>query len=594
MQITRSSRNSNTTYLVRLALAAGCAIALLAFLALPVERASAQAPAPEKIAFERNGAVWIMNADGTNETLLNMYGWDPSFSPDGTKIVYRCGDNDVNNAICIMNADGSEGRVLTDNHRNFDPVWSPDGSKIAFTKEGPYYSHIYLINVDGTGLMKAFPEPSEPERQQSPAWSPDGTKIAYSVDDASNQRHIYVRAAGGTGSAQRVTETGKDDNPSFSPDGTYIVYDTGTAIKRVKANPAVDEQGQRIIETLTIYTGGDTNADPMYSADGTKLAFFYESVQIIEDQYGNRERIYTNGIYVRDVNTGMMSPLLAKKGGDPAFRINPATEPDPDPTPTPTPDPTPDPTPTPVTAEVAVELSAAPATPKLGDNLTYTMNVKNNGPDTATNVLLYFVRPQTATFVSATPTQGVCAPSLGSPLGTQCDLGDIAVGATVNVKVITKPTSAQEVVAQVNILPGTDDPDMSNNHRVSRVTVDDGCADEVTGRVNVQINRPPDKSRGKYPEHTIRVRNDSGRRLNGLVHFVFDGMPSDVSVNDGTYTPRTRCVQPIGTIYKSVGVGQNELVWEPGQVITLKLEFFNPKHELLNYRLRVFTGPDWP
>jgi uncharacterized repeat protein (TIGR01451 family) len=600
MRITRNSQKSNTTRLARLALAVACALACLSMLpTLSGGRASAQQAASDKILFERGLDLYAMNADGTGETQLTLYGMDPAWSPDGTKIVYRCGDNDQNNSICVMNADGSNAHSLTENHDDFDPAWSPDGTRIVFIREeGGFRGRIYVMNADGTGQSPLFNDVTNNEDSyRSPAWSPDGTKVAYSVGNDFDliADYIYVRPADGSSPASRVTDSGSCDNPSWSPDGTHIVYDTGDAIRRVLSNPPVDENGNRVISPQTIYSGGDINSDPMYSPDGAKIAFFNQVSQTNTDEHGNTETIRTSGIYVRDVTSGAMSNRLALRGGDPAWKIN-GTQPEPTPTPTPepTPTPTPQPTPTPVPvqADVAVQLSAAPAAPKLGNNLIYTAVVRNNGPDTATGVLLYFVRPQSANFVWATPAQGTCQQS--PPLATQCNLGDIAVNSSVSVTFVTKPTQAGEIVAQANTLSNLVDTDQGNNLSVSRVTVDDGCADEVTLQVNTHIERPPANSRGKYPEHTIRVRNDSGRRLNGLVHFVFDGVPASVSVNDGTYTPRTRCVQPIGTIYKSVGVGQNELVWEPGQVITLKIEFFNPDHERLNYRLRTFIGPDWP
>jgi hypothetical protein len=93
--------------------------------------------------------------------------------------------------------------------------------------------------------------------------------------------------------------------------------------------------------------------------------------------------------------------------------------------------------------------------------------------------------------------------------------------------------------------------------------------------------------------HIIFVRNNSGRTLNGLVHFVFDGL--DPSISDGD--PRstffnTRCAPPLGRPYTSVGV--RDLVWRPGQIIPIEVEFFNPNRVRVNYNLRIYTGPGFP
>ncbi|MDZ7360449.1 MAG: hypothetical protein ONB46_06940 [candidate division KSB1 bacterium] len=77
-----------------------------------------------KIVFEsqsRNGGppqIWIMNADGSNpQPLTTKGGVEPSWSPDGTKILfcrYDFGKFDPHNGtVWVMNADGSNKRQLT-------------------------------------------------------------------------------------------------------------------------------------------------------------------------------------------------------------------------------------------------------------------------------------------------------------------------------------------------------------------------------------------------------------------------------------------------------------------------------------------------
>jgi Tol biopolymer transport system component len=80
------------------------------FLPLPNQQsASATFPGQNgKIAFERNGEIWVMNPDGSRQIDLNTEGSDPDWSPDGTKIAF---DRD-GNAILIMNADGSGERDI--------------------------------------------------------------------------------------------------------------------------------------------------------------------------------------------------------------------------------------------------------------------------------------------------------------------------------------------------------------------------------------------------------------------------------------------------------------------------------------------------
>ena len=92
-----------------------------------------------KIAFrsdrDGNGEIYVMNADGTNQTrLTNNSAEDiwPSWSPDGTKIAFMS-DRDGNGEIYVMNADGTNQTRLTNNSATeYCPSWSPDGTKIVF------------------------------------------------------------------------------------------------------------------------------------------------------------------------------------------------------------------------------------------------------------------------------------------------------------------------------------------------------------------------------------------------------------------------------------------------------------------------------
>jgi Tol biopolymer transport system component len=85
------------------------------------DRDHAWSPDGSKIAWGSYGegsdpasGIWVMNTDGTDQKQLTHWGGYPSWSPDGTKIVYYQTNPDSNTGtLWIMNADGTNQQQLT-------------------------------------------------------------------------------------------------------------------------------------------------------------------------------------------------------------------------------------------------------------------------------------------------------------------------------------------------------------------------------------------------------------------------------------------------------------------------------------------------
>src|SRR5439155_2185587 len=76
-------------------------------------------------------------------------------------------------------------------------------------------------------------------------------------------------------------------------------------------------------------------------------------------------------------------------------------------------------------ADLAVTKTDSPDPVHIGQNLTYTVKVTNNGPDAATGVTATDLLPKNAGFGSTSTTQGTC--SLKPEKATHsCSLGTIA------------------------------------------------------------------------------------------------------------------------------------------------------------------------
>lgn len=91
--------------------------------------------------------------------------------------------------------------------------------------------------------------------------------------------------------------------------------------------------------------------------------------------------------------------------------------------------------------------------------IQYQADVANNGPDTATAVVLTNVFPDAVALETITPGQGSC-----NSAGTACALGDLATGATASVTVKVRTTNSASMPFQGQVTTATADPDSSNNY----------------------------------------------------------------------------------------------------------------------------------
>ena len=116
---------------------------------------------------------------------------------------------------------------------------------------------------------------------------------------------------------------------------------------------------------------------------------------------------------------------------------------------------------------------------RVGDLLTYTIEIENLGPDDAPDVTVTDTFSSAVKIVSAVPTQGTC--DIGQP--TECELGPLANGGSATVTITARPRSRGQLTNDVNVSSTIADSDLSNNDdsvstRIERARI------KVTKRVN--------------------------------------------------------------------------------------------------------------
>ncbi|WP_263366365.1 beta strand repeat-containing protein [Edaphobacter bradus] len=113
---------------------------------------------------------------------------------------------------------------------------------------------------------------------------------------------------------------------------------------------------------------------------------------------------------------------------------------------------------------VAIAASGSNTT---GSNTTYTVTVSNAGPSDSTNVVLTALVPSSGVLVSATPSQGTCAP--GSTI--QCNLGGITNGSSTTITIVVQQTTAGQSTLTAQVTGSEADNSLANNQATSTVTV---------------------------------------------------------------------------------------------------------------------------
>src|SRR5204862_126334 len=164
--------------------------------------------------------VCVVNADGSGfKQLTSAAGWqfEPTWSPDGTKIAYTTWPNQTSD-IFVMNADGTGAHDVTNTPRAQDTQASWSSAGIAFAHFEGFGAQIWVMNANGT---KKRPLTSTGSWNVHPTWSPDGKKIAYAAK-RSGEDDVYVLDLR-THRERRVARAA--ESPSWSPDGRWIAYD---------------------------------------------------------------------------------------------------------------------------------------------------------------------------------------------------------------------------------------------------------------------------------------------------------------------------------------------------------------------------------
>jgi uncharacterized repeat protein (TIGR01451 family) len=119
-------------------------------------------------------------------------------------------------------------------------------------------------------------------------------------------------------------------------------------------------------------------------------------------------------------------------------------------------------------ADVSLTLTDSPDPSVVGQNLTYTATVINNGPADASGVTMSMQLPASTSYFSTSVSQGFSTVA-GSTV--VCNLGTLTVGSIATARVVVTPTAAVTVTCSATVSAAQADGNTSNNSASATTTV---------------------------------------------------------------------------------------------------------------------------
>lgn len=201
-------------------------------------------PDGSQIAFAAVGDIYVMPAAGgppVNLTRDEALDTDPSWSPDGSSLVYSSDKDSAHLQLWIRDMKTGQARRVTNlATQPQGATFSPDGRRLAFFNVDGMWrvaemSILDLASGQVTKIHDTLPQPG------TPTWSPDGARVALA-----GIRPMTVRFREGTNQVQTI------------------------------AVPGGQVEWHAPIPLLSIDSRGGSG--PVWSPDGTRMAAIYEGV----------------------------------------------------------------------------------------------------------------------------------------------------------------------------------------------------------------------------------------------------------------------------------------------------------------------------
>jgi TolB protein len=247
--------------------------------------------------------IFLLNINSGERTPLtnnDYYDYLPTWSPDGTQLVYLSRGGSSFSQMTFVN-------LRTGDRRSFAAVgtdrlvWSPDGWYLVFNSAYHSFPSVFRMGTQTGDVSLLTPGL---QNSSDPSWSPDSGQIAFTASE-NNIMGTYIMDANGL-NAHRVTPAEMAaSSPQWSPDGTRILFVGGSTTTGLYILVLNTGQLSAVIETP------DITSAPVWSPDSRHIL------------YMRRDAARTSQIFMVDADGSNNRQITF--GGTP--KLNPAWKP---------------------------------------------------------------------------------------------------------------------------------------------------------------------------------------------------------------------------------------------------------------------------
>jgi serine/threonine-protein kinase len=192
----------------------------------------------------------------------------PRNSPDGSRVVVDTDDQDRD----IWSWDLTRrtlSRLTFAPGFDEEPVWAPDGGRVFFSSDRDGPLNLYVQAADGTGTAERLTTTPGTSAQGASGVTPDGTRLIFTELAPGTGANVMQVNVTGTHAVTPLVQTpAAERNGIVSPDGRWLAYEANdSGVFEIYVRPYPDVASAR----WQVSTGGGTQ--PLWSRDGRELFF---------------------------------------------------------------------------------------------------------------------------------------------------------------------------------------------------------------------------------------------------------------------------------------------------------------------------------